>query len=113
MKVTLPDWLANAEQPKEERVTCDICTGPVVEYYRYTDWYEEYNDNYGTWEECLKLFKEAYLKDPKKRIVIYDVSNCSCGGVNYEEGVFYNEDAEAYASIKRDVNKTKKENLKK
>lgn len=76
---------------------CPNCGKPVTQIFRYTDWNNEENDQYGTLEECEKLFQEACRKQPDLRCSIYDVSECSdeCG-FRHDEGIEFNANAPEY-----------------
>ena len=68
------------------------------EIYRFTDWDQESNDEYGTFEECLVIFKKAVLQEPKGRFSIYDVSECLECGSSKDEGILFNEYCEEYGN---------------
>ena len=43
--------------------------------YRFTDWYNEERDCYGSYEECLVLFNKAVMEDKEARVSIYLVED--------------------------------------
>jgi len=47
---------------------CDVCGTKLNECYRFTDWDNDRNDEYGTYEECLKIFNQAVKDDETARI---------------------------------------------
>ncbi len=68
---------------------CPECKKEINECYRFTDWYYDFNDGYGTYEQCFEIFTKAVKEEPEGRFSIYDVSECNCGFK--DEGVLFNE----------------------
>lgn len=75
-------------------VKCKECNKEIKEHYRFTDWKHSNNDEYGTYDECLKIFKKAIKEEPKGRFSIYDVSECDCG--MKDEGILFNRNCPEY-----------------
>ena len=73
---------------------CKDCGKEINEDYRFTDWDYDVNDCYGTYEECLELFKKAVKENPEGRFSIFDRSGCDCG--TKDEGILYNENCPEY-----------------
>ena len=57
----------------------------MTKEYRFTDWYNELNDSYGTWKECKRRFDAAVKADPQGRFSIYDVTGDNDFGVLWNE----------------------------
>jgi predicted oxidoreductase len=75
---------------------CEICNKKMDEQYRFTDWDNDYNDVFGNWKECKKLFDKAVKDEPKGRFSIYNVSYCSNCDESNDEGILFNENCEEY-----------------
>jgi hypothetical protein len=56
--------------------------------FRFTDWDNESNDRYGTYEKCLELFNKAVENNPEGRYSIYNVET--------DEGVLFNKKCPVY-----------------
>lgn len=56
--------------------------------YRFTDWYAEGKDEFGTYRECKKIFDKAVAENPEGRFSIYDTDT--------DEGVLFNEKCPEY-----------------
>jgi hypothetical protein len=69
---------------------CENCGKELTEMYRFTDWYDDSNDEYGTYEECLAIFNNVVKENPEGRYSIYDVSECSHCNFMKDEGILYN-----------------------
>jgi len=82
------------EYTKGDRV-CE-CGNKLQEDYRFTDWNNDSNDVYGTFEECKKRFDEFVEENPEGRYSIYDVSGCEECGETFDEGIVFNEKCEEY-----------------
>ena len=65
--------------------------------FRYTDWYNEGRDEYGSFEHCKDVFDEYVAEDPGLRAAIYDVSHCEFCNTERDEGILFNENAPEYA----------------
>jgi hypothetical protein len=104
----------NIKQKREKNNMKDYdekceCGGKMVVCFRFTDWYNDYNDEYGTFEQCQKLFDEAVKNDPEGRYSIYDVSICSECEETRDEGIVFNEQCEEYKPIADFFNNLKEE----
>jgi predicted oxidoreductase len=75
---------------------CENCNKKMEEVYRFTDWDNDYNDTYGNWKECKKIFDKAVKEEPKGRFSIYDVSCCPNCETNNDEGVLFNTNCPVY-----------------
>lgn len=75
---------------------CDNCGAVLNRLYRFTDWHNDSNDQYGSYDECFKLFSEAVKGNPEGRYSIYDVSECPKCGDRNDMGVLYNENCPEY-----------------
>jgi hypothetical protein len=60
----------------------------MTKMFRFTDWYNDDNDRYGTYDECLKIFKERVANNPEGRFSIYDTEK--------DIGIKYNEQCPEY-----------------
>jgi hypothetical protein len=61
--------------------------------YRFTDWYNEANDFYGSLRECKAKFAAAVKDDPDGRFSIYDISG------DFDEGIIFNEKCPEYKGV--------------
>ena len=75
---------------------CENCENELTEHYRFTDWENDSNDEYGTFEECKKMFDEAVKENPEGRYSIYDVSECKECESFKDVGILYNENCPEY-----------------
>ena len=75
---------------------CEECGEKMSDDYRFTDWYEDSNDEYGTFKECKKIFDTAIKKDKEGRYSIYDISYCKKCDYCKDEGILYNENCSEY-----------------
>jgi len=81
---------------------CEICGNELNPLFRFTDWDNDSNDEYGSYDFCLKLFNQAVKEDPEGRYSIYDVSECPVCEDFKDEGVLFNEKCPVYATLKSD-----------
>lgn len=73
---------------------CKECGSKITKSFRYTDWWNEENDVWGTYEECLAVFNKAIKENDSLRCSIYDFSGCDCD--HKEEGILFNENCPEY-----------------
>lgn len=75
---------------------CENCKAKMKECYRFTDWDNDGNDQYGTYDECLRIYNEAVSENPTGRYSIYDVSECPKCEDFKDEGILFNEKCPTY-----------------
>jgi len=75
---------------------CEECGTEFNAIYRFTDWDNDFNDQYGSYEQCLILFNEAVKDEPTGRYSIYDVSECPKCETFKDEGILFNEKCPEY-----------------
>ena len=63
----------------------------MTKMYRFTDWYDERNDDYGSYKYCKKLFDKAVAENPEGRYSIYDTDT--------DEGVLFNTNCPEYKEL--------------
>lgn len=81
-----------------KQIYCETCNKMIERQFRFTDWDNDYNDVYGDFDFCLKLFNKAIKEDPEGRYSIYAVTICDdCDNVIEDEGVLFNESCPVYA----------------
>ena len=81
----------------KKTIYCEDCKKEVIRDFRFTDWYYEENDVFGTWEDCLEEFNKAIKEDETGRFSIYAVTICdNCDSELEHEGVIFNEKCEVY-----------------
>jgi len=80
-------------------MNCENCGHELKECYRFTDWYNDHNDEYGTYDQCKKMFDEAVAEDSEARVSIYDVSECPECESFKDEGVLFNEKCPEYQVV--------------
>ncbi len=77
-------------------IKCDCCGTKLKDCFRFTDWDNDSNDEYGTFKECEKMFNEAVAEDETGRYSIYDVSECPKCENFKDEGVLFNKKCPDY-----------------
>lgn len=82
---------------KTKMETCTRCKKPYVGDYRFTDWHNDENDVFGTWDDCRKIFDKAKKENPRGRFSIYNCGNCPHCGEEYDEGILFNQDCLEYS----------------
>ena len=81
----------------EKEVYCENCKTVIDRQFRFTDWDYDQNDEYGNFEDCLRMFNEAVKEDPQGRFSIYAVTICKeCDECIEDEGVLFNDNCPAY-----------------
>lgn len=87
------------EQIKEihKEIFCDGCNKLITRQFRFTDWYDETQDVYGSFECCLNWFNKAVEENPEGRYSIYAVTICEdCDSMLEDEGVLFNDGCPEY-----------------
>jgi len=79
---------------------CENCEEELRVCFRFTDWENDANDEYGDYDHCLGLFNEAVERNETGRYSIYDVSSCESCGESKDEGILFNEKCPEYAGGK-------------
>ena len=82
---------------QEYSEVCENCGAKMNLCFRYTDWEEDRNDSYGTFDECVEMLKKAIQEEPEIRASVYDVSECPECEDFRDEGIVFNEKCPIYA----------------
>jgi len=77
---------------------CENCKHKMNPSFRFTDWEEDRNDQYGTYDECVEMLKKAIQEEPEIRASVYDVSECPECEYFRDEGIVFNEKCPTYKS---------------
>jgi len=85
-------------------VKCEECGTELTDCFRFTDWENDSNDQYGTFDECKIMFDKAVAEDETGRYSIYDVSECKECEDFKDEGIVFNEKCPEYEILRDDNN---------
>lgn len=75
---------------------CEECKTKMDLQFRFTDWDNDSNDQYGTYDECVTMLKKAIQDEPEIRASVYDISQCPKCESSRDEGIIFNEKCPEY-----------------